>query len=909
MSDAENQFAADRNLLFGILALQVNFIGRGELLAALNRWVIEKTKPLSQILLERHAINEKQASLVGMLVEQHLALNGQDAEQSLRATGTRRREFSHIADSNLQASILNLRDDPEVPDTVAPLSGEEVRYRKLRHHRDGGQGRVYVAKDTELHRDVALKEIKPERANDDTRLRLILEAEITGGLEHPGIVPVYGLGTYSNGQPFYAMRFIRGESLDTAIGRFHLAEKAGRDAGERSLEFRQLLRRFVDVCNAVAYAHSRGVVHRDLKPNNIMLGKFGETLVVDWGLAKFGAKDDEKAPLSAITELEATLRPVSGSSVEVTEDGQQIGTPPFMSPEQADGRTHELGPASDIYSLGSTLYALLTGTMPFTGRTKDEILEKVKTGLFTAPNQLKLDTPAALNAICCKAMSLQAEDRYPSAQAIAEEIEHWLADEPVNAYPEPFPIRVGRWARRHRVSVASFGVSLLCAVFGLSMTTFLVSMEKRQTDHQKDLANKNYSIAKKQSFNLISLIESSEPEFARVPLLHDRRAELLKAASDACRRFMEQNPDDITLMRRSANIFRFSANFNRLTYKLADATPLYHDSIALRKRLLEEFASGEDQFQLCEVLRDFASSRKDEGHLLEADQHLNDALVIADGLLKQSPNRLANRRSVALLLVNRAFLARRLGPSKQSDDPAKLLLRALDLMQSLEQGPLLERHPYDPLLMATVLNQRAIVERETGDLASAQTSHYEAIKLLASLLEVKPKDVNESDVVHFRAECQLEQCETWAKVADPKYLTSAEANAGLAINKTIELVQDYPSLPTYREALANAFRIRGEILLQKKNFQGAREHLTSAKQVLESLLPTCSGVPRLHGDLGKTLIGLAHVARQLQDEDRKNLLDQAAIELHAAAQDSPDDIVWRRYLDELNQLQSLEVVN
>ena len=163
------------------------------------------------------------------------------------------------------------------------------RYRVLRPHAEGGLGEVFVAEDQELHREVALKEIKKEYAREEvSRGRFVQEAEITGGLEHPGIVPVYGLGTYADGRPFYAMRFIKGDNLKAAIERFHATEPVRFD----SLEFRQLLGRFVDVCQAVAYAHSRGVLHRDLKPGNIMLGKFGETLVVDWGLAKVVGRSD-----------------------------------------------------------------------------------------------------------------------------------------------------------------------------------------------------------------------------------------------------------------------------------------------------------------------------------------------------------------------------------------------------------------------------------------------------------------------------------------------------------------------------------------------------------------------------------------------------------------------------------------
>jgi serine/threonine-protein kinase len=134
---------------------------------------------------------------------------------------------------------------------------------------------------------VALKELQDHHADHSTsRARFVFEAEVTSNLQHPGIVPVYDLGTYPDGRPFYAMRFIHGRSLEEEIRRFHEADTPSRDASERALALRNLLRRFVDVCNAVAYAHSQGVIHRDIKPANVMLGEYGETLVVDWGLAK-----------------------------------------------------------------------------------------------------------------------------------------------------------------------------------------------------------------------------------------------------------------------------------------------------------------------------------------------------------------------------------------------------------------------------------------------------------------------------------------------------------------------------------------------------------------------------------------------------------------------------------------------
>jgi len=258
-----------------------------------------------------------------------------------------REELSLIADRDVQASLPHVsaareqrgpNDDPSRTQTVTvgELTSPGLRFRILRPHAKGGLSEVFVARDTELNRDVALKEIQDRYADDPRhRARFEFEAEITGGLEHPSIVPVYGLGHTADGRPFYAMRFIKGDSLKAAIRGFHEADQQhGRDPGERMLALRALLGRFIDVCDAVAYAHSRGVLHRDLKPGNIMLGRYGQTLVVDWGLAK--ALDRPEAAASELV-AEPPLRPASGSALEPTQAGIAMGTPAYMSPEQARG--------------------------------------------------------------------------------------------------------------------------------------------------------------------------------------------------------------------------------------------------------------------------------------------------------------------------------------------------------------------------------------------------------------------------------------------------------------------------------------------------------------------------------------------------------------------------------------------
>jgi serine/threonine protein kinase/Tol biopolymer transport system component len=342
-----------------------------------------------------------------------------------------------------------------------PSSGES-RFRILRPHAKGGLGVVYVAHDEELGREVALKEIQLSHAHDhDSKARFVLEAEITGGLEHPGIVPVYGMGRYGDGRPYYAMRFIRGDSFKEAVDRFHAAESLQRDATQRNLGLRQLLRRFFDVCNAIEYAHSKGVLHRDLKPGNIMLGKFGETIVIDWGLAKATGKAD---PNSAQTLAEGPLIPTSGSASAPTQMGSAIGTPAFMSPEQAAGRLDLLGPASDVYSLGATLYYALTGQAPITSTDAVDILNRVQKGDFPRPRQLNPTIHPALEAICLMAMARDPDDRYASAGDLKADVERWLDDSPVSAWPEPLPVKIRRWVNRHRTMTAGTAATLLAAV-------------------------------------------------------------------------------------------------------------------------------------------------------------------------------------------------------------------------------------------------------------------------------------------------------------------------------------------------------------------------------------------------------------------------------------------------------------
>lgn len=290
----------------------------------------------------------------------------------------------------------------------------ETRYGLKKIHASGGIGRIWLAHDHQLGREVAIKELLPENANDDrTVARFLREARLTGQLEHPAIVPVYELASQADGH-FYAMRFVRGRTLSAAAHSYHRQRTAGRDA---PLEFIALLTAFAAVCNAVAYAHARGVLHRDLKGDNVILGDFGEVIVLDWGLAKIlGQADDWET---------GGTPPPDDQDAGLTLQGDVIGTPAYMAPEQAEGRSNEIDQRTDVFGLGAILYEILTSQPPFVGSNTLEVLTQASRGTHPLPRTLWAEVPTTLESICVKALAKDPNERHASASELAQEVQRW----------------------------------------------------------------------------------------------------------------------------------------------------------------------------------------------------------------------------------------------------------------------------------------------------------------------------------------------------------------------------------------------------------------------------------------------------------------------------------------------------
>jgi len=516
----------------------------------------------------------------------------------------------------LVSETSNVTRPPMARNAVATAT----RYAELTFHKSGGLGALFRARDKDLHRDVVIKFIHERcRVEPEILSQFHVEAEVTGRLDHPGVVPVYGIGQDWDGQPFYVMRMIHGRELQQAIQEYH---EAGGPAS-RSRENRQrlfaLLEHLVSACNTVAYAHDVGIIHCDLEPANIMIGKYGETFVLDWGLAT-----SFERTATFVEANEPSMRPRSAESAH---PGQRGGTLGYVSPEQlsSDGR---LAPTSDVYSLGASLYEILLGSPPFNGRDSD-VVEQIRQGQFQRPRDVNRRVSRRLEAICLKAMSLAQKDRYRTAKQLAADLKNWMRDDEVQAAPDNVLGRVSRHARRHRgITISVF----LAVLFATAVGTWahLSRTHALQSEEQSRL-----------------VVETSLDTFEEIcrPLADGEMSNLrlfqpfITQIQDFTAKYLASFENDLSMRPYTGRVFVLRATVARERFGDDSAEKDYQTAARIFEDLVAEKPDDADsRFWLAKIQLSQARARLQRGDYLAAREPLNGAKRALDELCGSQPN-------------------------------------------------------------------------------------------------------------------------------------------------------------------------------------------------------------------------------------------------------------------------------
>jgi tetratricopeptide (TPR) repeat protein len=406
----------DRNLLFAVLALQADLIDRGQFIEACTLWSAHKDVPIENLLVERGWLTTAGKNLVEQLCHLKMSKHGGDAHASL----------VEVARPELFDALTTLADIPASPPastrsgkTLAPGSrGKAGRYDLFEQLGRGGMGLILRGHDPELGRDVAVKLLREDRQDEtDLKRRFVEEAQVSGQLQHPGVVPIYDLGCDENGLPYFAMKLVKGRTLADLL----------RDRPNPRHDVNRFLTIFEQVCQTLAYAHARGVIHRDLKPSNVMVGAFGEVQVMDWGLAKV-LPNPRKEPSAAGGETVIhTAR--SDSTDQHSGPTGVLGTPGFMPPEQARGEIANVDERADVFGLGGLLCILLTDQPPYSDTDRHQVMKKAAAGDLSE-TFVRLDGSGAdpeLIALCKECLSPRREDRPRDARQVADRMGQYQA--------------------------------------------------------------------------------------------------------------------------------------------------------------------------------------------------------------------------------------------------------------------------------------------------------------------------------------------------------------------------------------------------------------------------------------------------------------------------------------------------
>ena len=619
---------------------------------------------------------------------------------------------------------------PAIDETVSLVSDAtgNARYGSLRSLDGGGQGDVFVARDAMLNRDVILKKLKGELADkEESRQRFLREIRIGALLEHPGIAPVYDICPSPDGGWFGVYRYLPRGSLHRLILDYHAAHPAVID----EVAFRALLVHFAAACRAIDFAHSQKVFHLDVKPRNIVIGQFGETQVIDWGLAwiqgeEFRRRVEERSGTSGESD---GLTP----AIDVSDPRGFRGTRAYASPEQHEGRWGAIGPRSDVYGLGATLSEILAGCPPFNIKLAT-YREDMRAGhLHGVP---KPWVPRALAAIARRAMAPDPQQRYASAAALADDVDRFLADEPVSAHADPPSLRLWRFVKRHRASTAAAAALLATSAVALGAGYVVVSKER-------DVARENARMARMVIEDFVESV--ADEKWAGIPGTAEIRLQAVAKVLEEYPSIVAGQPYDADMHFQAAALFRRCANLYRTLGFDERAESLYARSRETLEGLIKTHADDVGYpIQWGHLLLDEGEVRLRTVGPERAIAIHEEALQHADALAGRLPDHPDVRLLLARARIDTAEALLEKGVTKEARELAASSVRAF--------ATLLSDGSYQTQLMAALARVvSARIAREAGLDAEADR---EAAAALAAVDRIEDPSRVDPDVAWIRT-CAL----------------------------------------------------------------------------------------------------------------------------------------------------------
>ena len=741
---------------------------------------------LHAVLAWRRGVGDDARTAIEPLVEDAIKAAGGSARVAL--------------DHNLREHAPTILDGPgaDGPLLLEPLDAAGARYTIDRLHSSGGLGQVWIARDATLGRQVAFKEIRAEHADNPVIFaRFLREARITGNLEHPGIVPVYELARHpETGRPFYTMRFVRGITFTQAIADFHRKRHAG---SLSPLDLPALLGSLLGVANAIGYAHARGIIHRDLKGDNVILGDFGETIVLDWGIAKRIEESDE-------------------------EEGQILGTPGFMAPEQASGHVHAVGPRTDVHGLGAILYEILTGQPPFSGKDTAESMRRVIQETPAKPRSIWPEAPAALEAICLKALSKDPEARYAGAPALAEEIRRFLADEPVSVWREPFAKRSARWARRHRTMVAAAVVLVVASLVALVVGNLLLGAKQKEIERQRAQTEANYRLAKGAVDRYLTTVADS-PEL-KAKGLEKLRTDLFGSARGFYETLIGERGTDPGARADLGSANLFLGNIAHQTGESDRAEEAYGKAIDLFETLAREHPEvPEYRSDLIAAVGNLALVFSETGRGAEAEKGYRRAIAFVEGTPGGEEGDARYLEGISNVYDNLGTL---LLAQRRMDEGEAAYVKALAARERLQAGAP-EDERYRKLLLTSHVNLSSLYA-SSGRETKAEPHLAKAAEIGEALLTAHPDD----------PEIATGLAATYNNLGGVDTLLGRLADARKAHEKAMalreRLAAEHPSMIDYQLYLAGSCVNVGELAVRNGDPEGALPNLDRADAVLGEVL-------------------------------------------------------------------------